>query len=40
LKDVEGTLIRKEPRARLIVSIDILHQGAAVDINADDVEPI
>jgi transcription antitermination factor NusG len=40
LEDVEGTLIRKVPRARLIVSVDILHQGAAVDIDANDVEPL
>ncbi|MFQ5692671.1 MAG: transcription termination/antitermination protein NusG, partial [Nitrospinota bacterium] len=39
LADVEGILIRKEPRARLVIAIDLLHQGAALDIDAHDIEP-
>ncbi len=40
LKDVEGTLIRKVPHARLLVGINLLNQGATVDLDANDVVPI
>lgn len=37
LFDVEGVLIRKSPRAKILISIHLLHQGATVTLDAEDV---
>ena len=39
LAGIEGILIRKEKRARLIVSVDLLGRAAAVEIDGACVEP-
>ena len=36
---VEGLLVRKKSQFRLIVSVDLLNQSAAVEVNEADVEP-
>ena len=40
LAGLRGVLIRKGPRARLLVGISLLRQGASVDIAAADVVPV
>jgi transcription antitermination factor NusG len=40
LEGVEGTLIRRKGRVRLVVSIDLLRQSAVVEVDTTDVEPI
>ena len=40
LFDVEGVLIRKSPRAKILISIHLLHQGATVTLDAEDVVPV
>lgn len=40
LAGLRGVLIRKGPRARLLVGISLLRQGASVDIAAGDVVPV
>ncbi len=40
LTDIEGILLRKGPRTRLLVAISLLHQGATVTIDANDVVPV
>jgi hypothetical protein len=38
---IEGTVIkRKDPKARMVLEITILGQGAVVEIDADFLEPI
>lgn len=39
LAGVRGVLVRKEARYRLVISVDLLSQGAAVEIDAADVVP-
>ena len=39
LEGVEGVLLRKKSLYRLILSVDMLAQSVAVEINASDVEP-
>lgn len=39
LEGVEGVLVRKKNMYRLILSVDMLAQSVAVEINATDVEP-
>ncbi len=40
LEGLRGLLIRKAGRARLVVSISLIRQGASVQIDADDVVPV
>jgi len=40
LQGVEGVLVRKKNFCRLVLSVDILAQSAAVEIDVADVEPI
>ncbi|MFQ5914235.1 MAG: transcription termination/antitermination protein NusG [Nitrospinota bacterium] len=40
LEGVEGTLIRKTPRARFLIAINLLSRGATVSIDAGDVVPV
>ena len=39
LQGVEGVLVRKKSVYRLVLSVDMLAQSVAVEINASDVEP-
>lgn len=39
LAGVRGVLVRKEARSRLIICVDVIRQGAAVEIDALDVAP-
>jgi transcription antitermination factor NusG len=39
LEGVEGVLVRKKNLYRLVLSVDMLAQSVAVEINASDVEP-
>jgi len=39
LEGVEGVLVRKKNLCRLVLSVDMLAQSVAVEINASDVEP-
>ena len=40
LEGVEGILIRKKNLYRLILSVDMMAQSVAVEIDATDVEPV
>jgi transcription antitermination factor NusG len=40
LMGARGVLIRREPRCRLVISVNVLRQGAAVEIDAADVVPV
>jgi transcription antitermination factor NusG len=40
LEGVEGVLIRKKNLSRLVLSVDMMAQSGAVEIDATDVEPI
>jgi transcription antitermination factor NusG len=40
LEGVEGVLVRKKSLYRLVLSVDMLAQSVAVEINASDVEPV
>jgi transcription antitermination factor NusG len=37
LQGLRGILIRKAPRARLVIAVSLIRQGASVEIDADDV---
>ena len=37
LQGLRGILIRKAPRARLVITVSLIRQGASVEIDADDV---
>jgi transcription antitermination factor NusG len=37
LTDVEGVLLRKAPRMKVLISINLLHQGATVTLESEDV---
>jgi len=37
---VRGILIRKGPRARLVVAISLIQQAASVELDAADVRPV
>jgi transcription antitermination factor NusG len=39
MEGVEGILVRKKDRWRLILSVEMLSQSAAVEVDASDVEP-
>jgi transcription antitermination factor NusG len=40
LQGIRGTLIRKAGKARLVVSVNLIRQGASVQIDADDAVPV
>jgi transcription antitermination factor NusG len=40
LEGVEGILVRKKNLYRLVISVDMMAQAVAVEIDADDVEPV
>jgi transcription antitermination factor NusG len=40
LRGIRGTLIRKAGKARLVVSVNLIRQGASVQIDADDAVPV
>ena len=40
LKGIEGVLVRKKNLCRMVLSMDLLHQSVAVEIDASDVEPV
>ena len=40
LKGIEGVLVRKKNLYRMVLSMDLLHQSVAVEIDACDVEPV
>jgi transcription antitermination factor NusG len=41
MKDIEGVIVeRKCPRARMVIEVSILTQGALVEIDADLLEPL
>jgi len=40
LTGVRGMLVRKEARCRLVISVNVIRQGAAVEIDASDVAPV
>jgi transcription antitermination factor NusG len=40
LKGIEGVLVRKKNLYRMVLSMDLLHQSVAVEIDASDVEPL
>ena len=40
LEGVEGILVRKKNLYRLVLSVDMMAQSVAVEINATDVEPV
>jgi transcription antitermination factor NusG len=39
LKGLEGVLVRKGARARLVIRITLIHQAASVELDAHDVRP-
>ncbi len=39
LNGLRGFLVRKAPRARLVIAVSLIRQGASVEIDADDVIP-
>ena len=39
LTGVVGRLVRKDPRARLILSVDLINQAVSVEVDAADVKP-
>lgn len=40
LEGLRGFLIRKAPKARLVIAVSLIRQGASVEIDADDVIPV
>lgn len=40
LMGVRGLLVRKEPRARLVIVVNAIRQGASLEIDAADVAPL
>lgn len=40
LNGLRGFLVRKAPRARLVIAVSLIRQGASVEIDADDVIPV
>lgn len=40
LQGLRGFLVRKAPRARLVIAVSLIRQGASVEIDADDVTPV
>ena len=40
LTGAEGVLIAKKHKYRLVISVDIIQHGVAVDVDSADVEPL
>lgn len=40
LHGLRGFLVRKAPKARLVIAVSLIRQGASVEIDADDVIPV
>ncbi len=40
LQGLRGFLVRKAPKARLVIAVSLICQGASVEIDADDVTPV
>jgi transcription antitermination factor NusG len=40
MRGMEGTLVRKKNDLRFVLSISLIHQHAALEVNAEDIEPI
>ncbi len=40
LTGLEGVLVRKKGRVRLLISIELLRQSATIEVDAADVEPV
>ncbi|NJD68482.1 MAG: hypothetical protein C3F12_09640 [Candidatus Methylomirabilota bacterium] len=40
LKGLRGFLVRKAAKARLVIAVSLIRQGASVEIDADDVVPV
>jgi transcription antitermination factor NusG len=40
LAGVEGFLVRQSSGLRVVISMDLIRQAAAVEVDADDVEPM
>lgn len=40
MKGVEGILVRKNNRSRFVLSLDQINQRAAIEVSADEVEPV
>lgn len=40
LQGLRGILVRKASRMRLVIGVSLIHQGASVEIDADDVIPV
>ena len=40
LMGVKGILVRKEPRDRLVLTVNLIRQAASVEIDTDDVAPL
>jgi transcription antitermination factor NusG len=40
MKGVEGTLVRKSGSLRFVLTIDMINQHAAIEVNAEDMEPV
>jgi transcription antitermination factor NusG len=40
LKGLQGVLLRKGTRARLVIGVSLIHQGASVELDAYDVVPV
>jgi transcription antitermination factor NusG len=39
MQGVQGTLIRKNSTLRFVLTIELINQHAAIEVNADDIEP-
>ena len=39
LQGVVGRLTRKDPRVRLVLSVDLISQAVSVEVDAADVKP-
>jgi transcription antitermination factor NusG len=40
LQDLEGTLVRFKNRARLVISVALIGQSVAAEVDVRDVEPV
>jgi transcription antitermination factor NusG len=40
MKDVEGTLVRRSSGHRFVLTIEMINQHAAIEVNAEDMEPV
>jgi transcription antitermination factor NusG len=40
MRGMEGTLVRKKNDLRFVLSVSLIHQHAALEVSAEDIEPI